>query len=117
MNKLGIILRILLANFIVEILPLLLVIAGIVLVINARKAGPGSSIRRYLGISLLSLPLGIIVYIISGIVAAAMRGDGHFYSVPFGGYSVTNNAADLTSVLIWVALIFVVLAGVLRPHQ
>ena len=117
MNKLDVILRILLANFIVEFLPLLLLVAGILLVVKARKAGSGSSVRRYVGISLLSLPLGIIVYIISGIVAAAMRGDGHFYSVPFGGYSVTNNAADLTSVLIWVALIFVVLAGVLRPHQ
>ena len=117
MNKLDVILRILLANFIVEVLPFLLIIAGILFVIKARKAGPGSSTRRYLGISLVSLPLGIIVYIIAGIVAAAMRGDGHFYSVPFGGYSVSNNAADIISVLIWVGLIFVVLAGVLRPRE
>jgi hypothetical protein len=116
-SKLDVILRILFANFIVEILPLLLIIAGILLVIKARKAGPGSSIRRYLGISFVSLPLGIILYIISGIVAATMRGDGHFYSVPFGGYSVSNNAADLISVLIWVALVFVVLAGLLRSRQ
>jgi len=107
----------LLANFIVLVLPILLIIAGILLVIKARKAGPGSSIRRYLGISLVSLPVGIVVYIIAGIAAAALRGGGHFYSVPFGGYSVSNNAADLISVLIWVALVFVVLAGKLRPRR
>ncbi len=117
MSKLEIILRTLLANFIVQVLPFLLILAGIFLVIKARKAGPGSTIRRYLGISLVSLPAGIIVYTIAGIAAAALRGDGHFYSVPFGGYSVSNNAADLISVLIWVALVFVVLAGILRPRE
>jgi hypothetical protein len=117
LSRLEIILRTLLANFIVQVLPVLLILAGIFLVIKARRAGPGSSIRRYLGISLVSLPVGIIVYIIAGIAAAAIRGDGHFYSVPFGGYSVTNNAADLASILIWVALVFVVLAGLLRPRQ
>ncbi len=117
MSNVEVILRILLANFIVLVLPILLIIAGILLVIKARKAGPGSSIRRYLGISLVSLPVGIVVYIIAGIAAAALRGDGHFYSVPFGGYSVSNNAADLISVLIWLALVFVVLAGKLRPRR
>jgi len=117
LSKLEIILRTLLANFIVQVLPFLLILAAIFLVIKARKAGPGSTIRRYLGISLVSLPAGIIVYIIAGIAAAALRGDGHFYSVPFGGYSVSNNAADLISVLIWVALVFVVLAGILRPRE
>ena len=117
MSKLEIILRTLLANFIVQLLPLLLIAAGIFMVIKAPKAGPGSSIRRYLGISLVSVPVGIIVSIIAGIAAAAMRGDGHFYSVPFGGYSVSDNAGDLASILIWVALVFVVSAGVLRPRQ
>jgi uncharacterized membrane protein HdeD (DUF308 family) len=117
LSKLEIILRTLLANFIVQVLPILLIIGGILLVIKARKAGPRSSIRWYLGISLISLPAGIIVYIIAGIAAVTMRGDGHFYGVPFGGYSVSNNAADLASILIWVVLVFVVLAGVLRPRQ
>lgn len=109
-------LRILLANFIVEILPLLLVVAAIVLIIKARKGGPGSTARHYLGISLASLPVGLIVYIIAGIAAAAVRGEGHFYSIPFGGYSVSNNAAILASLFVWIGLIFGVLALVLRPR-
>src|SRR5260370_30192188 len=117
LSKLEIILRTLLANFIVDVLPLLLILAGILLVIKAQKSGPGSSIRRYLGISLVSLPVGIIAYIIAGIAAARIRGDGHFYGVPFGGYSVSNNTADLISVLVWVALVFVGLAGALHPRQ
>ena len=116
MSKLEIILRTLLANFIVQVLPVLLILSGIFLVVKARKAGPGSSIRRYLGISLVSLPAGIIVYIIAGIAAAAMRGDGHFYSVPFGGYSASNNSAIFASLLIWIGLTFVVMAAVWRPR-
>ncbi len=111
------ILRTLLAIFIVQVLPILLIVGGILFLIKARQGGPGSSIRRYVGISLVSLPAGIIVYIIAGIVAAAMRGDGHFYSVPFGGYSASNNAAILTSLFIWIGLVFVTLAVVLRPRQ
>lgn len=110
-------LRILLANVVVELLPLLLIIAGIVLMIKARRAGPGASVRRYLGISFVSLPVGIFVYILAGIVAASMRGDGHFYSVPFGGYSVSNNTALLASVLVWIAVVFLALVAVFRPRQ
>jgi hypothetical protein len=117
LSNLEIMLRILLAYFVVLVLPIVLIIAGVLLVMKGCKEGPGSSIRRYLGISLLSLPAGIIVYIVAGIMAATVRGDGHFYSVPFGGYSVSNNGAVLISVLLWVALIFVVLAGLLRPRQ
>ena len=117
MSKLEIILRTLLANFIVEILPILLMVAGIFILIKTHKAGPGSSFRRYLGISLVSLPAGIIAYIIAGIAAAALRGDGHFYSVPFGGYSVSNNAAILASLLLWIGLIFIVLSAALSPRR
>jgi hypothetical protein len=117
LSKLEIMLRVLLANFLVQVLPILLIVAGILLVIKARKAGPGSSIRRYLGISLVSLPAGVIAYIVAGIAAAGIRGDGHFYSIPFGGYSVSNNAAILASLLLWVGLAFVILAAVLRPRR
>ena len=116
MSNLQILLRILLAYFVVLVLPILMVLAGIFLVIKARKSSPPSSIRRCLGISLISLPLGVLAYVIAGIAAARIRGDGHFYGVPFGGYSVSSNAADLISVLIWVAFIFVVMAGILRSH-
>jgi cbb3-type cytochrome oxidase subunit 3 len=110
-------LRVLLANFIVQILPLLLLIAGIVLILRARKGGPGSIARRYLGMSLASLPVGVIAYIIAGIAAAAIRGEGHFYSIPFGGYSASNDAAIFASLLVWIGLVFAVLAFVLRPRR
>jgi hypothetical protein len=110
-------LRALLANFVVQVLPLLLLVAGIVLVIKSRKAGPGSSIRHYLGISLVSLPAGVVAYIIAGIAAASFRGDGHFYSVPFGGYSVSSNAAIAVSLLLWIGLVFVVLSGILHQQR
>ncbi len=107
-------LRILLANFLVQILPILLIAAGIVLVVKSRREASG---RRYLGIFLVSFPVGIFVYIIAGIAAASMRGDGHFYSVPFGGYSVSDNLAIGVSIVIWVALVFLALTAVLRPKR
>jgi hypothetical protein len=109
-------LRILLAYFVVLVLPILLLLSGLFLVIKARKSSFPSSIRLYLGISLISFPLGVLAYAIAGITFARIRGDGHFYGVPFGGYSVSSNAADLISALIWVAFVFVVLAGILRAH-
>jgi hypothetical protein len=109
-------LRILLANFIVQILPLLMLIAGIVLILRARKGRPGGTARHYIGISLAALPAGVIAYIIAGIVAAAIRGEGHFYSVPFGGYTIDNGPIGI-SVILWIAFVFAVLAFVLRPRE
>src|SRR5215469_16078654 len=102
-------LRVLLANFIVQILPSLMIAAAIILVLKARKRGPASSFMHYFGISLAALPAGIIAYIASGIVAARLRGEGHFYSVPFGGYTVDNAPIGISLVL-WIAFVFVVLA-------
>ena len=115
MSKFETMLRILLANFIVQVLPLLMIAASILLVLKARKGGPGSSLKHYLGISLAAIPTGIIAYIASGIVAARLRGEGHFYSVPFGGYTVDNGPIG-TSAALWIALIFGGLALVLRPR-
>lgn len=115
MSKLEIVLRTLLANFIVQVFPLLMIAVAILLVLKARKGGPGSLLKQYLGISLAALPAGIIVYIAAGIVAAAIRGDGHFYSIPFGGYTVDNGPIG-ASVVLWVALVFGGLALVLRPR-
>ena len=115
MSKLETMLRILLANFIVQVLPLLMIVGAILLVLKARKGGPGSSLKHYLGISLAAFPAGIIAYIASGIVAARLRGEGHFYSVPFGGYSVDNGPIGV-SIVLWIALIFAGLAVVLRPR-
>lgn len=114
MSKLETMLRILLANFIVQVLPLLMIVAAIVLVLKARKDGPGSSLKHYLGISLAALPAGIIAYIVAGIVGASIGRDGHFYSVPFGGYTV-DNGPIAASVVVWIAFVFVVLALALCP--
>jgi hypothetical protein len=115
-SKLEIMLRALLANFLVQVLPLLMIVAAIILVLKARKGGPRSSLKHYLGISLAALPAGIIAYIIAGIAAAAIRGDGHFYSVPFGGYTIDNGPL-VTSVALWIALVFAVLAFALRRRE
>jgi hypothetical protein len=115
-SKLEIILRALLANFLVQVLPLLMIAAAIILVLKARKGGSRSSLKHYLGISLAALPAGIIAYIIAGIAAAAVRGEGHFYSVPFGGYTIDNGPL-VSSVALWIALVFAILAFVLRPRE
>ena len=115
MSKLEVMLRMLLANFIVQALPLLMIAAVVVLVLQARKGGRGSSLKHYFGISLAAIPAGIIAYIAAGIVAARVRGEGHFYSVPFGGYTVNNGPIGM-SVVLWIALIFAVLALFLRSR-
>ncbi len=107
-------LRILLANFLVQTLSILLITAGVVLVVKSRRE---TTWQRYLGIFLVSIPVGILAYLIAGIATASMRGDGHFYSVPFGGYSVSDNLAIGVSIVIWVALVFLALTAVLRPKR
>ena len=108
--------RVLLANFIVQILPLLMIAVAIILVLKAQKGGPGSSFKHYLSISLAALPVGIIVYVFAGIVAARLRGEGHFYSMPFGGYTVDNAPIGI-SLALWIAFAFAILAFALRPRQ
>ena len=115
MSQLETMLRILLANFVVQVLPLLMIAGAILLVLKARKGGRRSSWKHYLGISLASFPAGIIAYIASGIAAARLRGEGHFYSLPFGGYGVDNGPIGV-SIVLWIALIFAALAVVLRPR-
>ena len=101
--------HILLANFVVMALPLLLFVAGVMLVATAPRA-----IWRRLGLLLVALPSGILAYIIASIAGASLRGDGHFYSVPFGGYDLSNNTAVGASVLLWIGAVFGVLDFVLR---
>lgn len=108
-------LRVLLANFIVHVLPLLMIVAAIILILKARKGGPGSGFKLYMGLSLAAIPGGIIACIFSGIAAAAIRKEGHFYSVPFGGYTIDNEPLVVSAVL-WIALIFTMLAFLLRSR-
>ena len=116
MSKLETMFRIFLANFVVQVLPLLMIAAAIILVVKARKGGPGSSLKHYFGLSLAALPAGIIAYIVAGIAAARIRREGHFYSVPFGGYTV-DNGPIVIRVALWIAFVFAVLAFPLRPRE
>jgi hypothetical protein len=111
------ILRTLLASFITIGLPLLLIAAGILLVVKSRSARGGANAKFYTGTLFLSVPLGLIAYIGSGMIAAALRGEGHFYSVPFGGYTASNDAALASSALRWIGMGFISLAAILRPRK
>lgn len=115
MSQHEITLRVLLANFIVQVLPLLMIVVATILIVKARRGGPGSGLKHYLGISLAAFPAGIIAYIFSGIATAAIRKEGHFYSVPFGGYT-TDNGPLVVSAVLWIALLFAVLAFLLRSR-
>jgi hypothetical protein len=110
------VIRTLLATFLTMWLPLLLIAAGILLVVKSRSARGGNA-KFYTGALLLSVPLGLIAYIASGMIAAALRGGGHFYSVPFGGYTASNDAALATSALLWIGMVFICLFATLRPRS
>lgn len=109
--------RTFLANFITTGLPLLLIAGGILLVVKSRSARGAANAKFYTGALLLSVPLGLIVYIGSGMIAAALRREGHFYSVPFGGYTASNDAALATSALLWIGMVFICLFATLRPRS
>jgi len=109
--------RTLLATFLTMWLPLLLIAAGILLVVKSRSARGGANAKFYTGALLLSVPLGLIAYIGSGMIAAALHGGGHFYSVPFGGYTASNDAALATSALLWIGMVFICLFATLRPRS
>ena len=116
-GKIDMIFRTLLANFVVMGLPILLVAGGILLVLKSRNTNTCANARFWTGVFLLSVPLGLVAYIGSGMIAAALRGEGHFYSVPFGGYTASNDAALLTSAVLWIVLVFICLAAILRPRN
>jgi hypothetical protein len=113
-SKLETMLRILLANFIVQVLPLLMIAAGILLVLKARKRRPGSSLKHYLGISLAAIPAGIIAYIASGIGSHAFVVKAIFTAFLLAAMAwITGPSAP--AFVLWIALIFAGLAVVLRP--
>jgi hypothetical protein len=85
--------------------------------VKSRSARGGANAKFYTGALLLSVPLGLIAYIVSGMIAAALHGGGHFYSVPFGGYTASNDAALASSSLLWIAMVFICLFVTLRPRS
>ena len=101
--------RVLLANSLVMGLPALLIAGGVLLITRGR-----TNAHRTFGFILMAIPIGIIVYIVAGIAAARMRGEGHFYSVPFGGFTISDNTAIGFSIVIWIGLVFLALAGLFR---
>jgi hypothetical protein len=109
--------RTFLASFITIWFPLLLIAGGILLAVKSRSARGGANAKFYTGALLLSVPLGLIAYIGAGMIAAILRGGGHFYSVPFGGYTASNDAALATSAVVWIGVVFISLAVILRPRK
>ncbi len=65
-----------------------------------------------LAAAVASLPVGVVSYMIASMLAADIVGEGRFYSVPFGGFRITNNAALLASGVVWWFAWFVFFKGV-----
>jgi hypothetical protein len=86
---------------------------GIFLIASAGHDTRWRAARSRLGILLVAVPLGGLSYLFSGIWIARTRGVGHFYSVPFGGYAVSDSAL-ISSLACWVSLVFVLLAIAFR---
>jgi hypothetical protein len=59
--------------------------------------------QRWLAVSAPSVFFGGLSYFFVGMYTARIKGIGHFFSVPFGGYSVTDSAITL-SLICWVGI-------------
>ena len=98
--------------------PFILVLAvplalGIFLVAATGRESRWRIARNLAGFALIAVPVGGLGYLFSGIWIARARGVGHFFSVPFGGYAVSDSA--LTSSLgCWVVLVFTLMLVVFR---
>ena len=112
MNYLGALAKLLLVILLCLIGP-----AGFILMAKSRIPTRRSAAKHYLGVVLASLAVGIAAYNLTGILVARFRGNGRFYSLPFGGYSMSNGAAIFVSLLIWIALVFVIFVGVFRSPR
>jgi multisubunit Na+/H+ antiporter MnhB subunit len=86
---------------------------GIYLLASSRSDSRWQIARRYAGIFLIAFPIGGLAYLFAGIEIARARGVGHFFSVPFGGYVVTDSALAL-SLGCWVGIMFVLIALAFR---
>jgi hypothetical protein len=86
---------------------------GIFLIASTGRDARWGVARNLAGFVLVALPVGGLAYLFSGIWIARGRGVGHFFSVPFGGYAVTDNAVFL-SLTCWVGLVFALLLVAFR---
>lgn len=98
-------------------IPLIAVAIGIVLLIMRRSCTREAAWMRYLGLLLLSANLGTLMYFAASLLAARVRGDCHFYSLPIGGYGILSNASIFLSVLSWSALAFWTLTRIVLPKK
>ncbi|HSA93695.1 MAG TPA: hypothetical protein VLE48_11845 [Terriglobales bacterium] len=92
------------------ILPLIFVVfvgtGAWLLLKSSGRGGAWAALGHVAGALVISLPLGLLTYGVLGIGIARYRREGHFYSVPFGGYAVSD-AAFASSLLAWMAPWFV----------
>lgn len=88
-------------------------VLGIFLVASTGRDARWRVPRNLAGFAFIALPVGGLGYLFSGIWIARPLGAGHFYSVPFGGYAVSDFAV-LSSLGCWVGLEFALLLIVYR---
>ncbi len=82
----------------------------IVFVLVAAMTDVGIAYRsRWLTVSVPAALLGAVSYFMAGIYAAKLKGAGKFYSIPFGGYDISNDWNLFASTLFWVGLWVLVL--------
>ena len=86
---------------------------GIFLVASTGRDARWRVARNLVGFVFIALPVGGLGYLFSGIWIARALGVGHFFSVPFGGYAVSDFAV-LLSLGCWVGLVFALLLIVYR---
>jgi hypothetical protein len=87
--------------------------AGIYLIWSAKPHSRWRAARHFAGVFFVALPIGGLAYLFAGIEIARWRGVGHFFSVPFGGYAVSDSAL-LGSLASWVVLFSAMIKLVLR---
>ena len=73
---------------------------------------------RWMVIMFGSIPGALLTNYILGIGVAMAMHEGHFYSVPFGGFSVgSNDAVLVASIVFWLVLWVGVLSFVTRDFS
>jgi len=81
------------------------VLLGIYLLVGRPARSRMAALWRFVGALLLAIPIAGILYLCLGIGIARARREGHFYSVPFGAYAVSDSAVVL-SLSVWTILCF-----------
>src|SRR3989442_2353246 len=71
------------------------VLLGIYLLVGWPARSRTAALWRFVGALLLAIPVAGVLYLCLGIGIARARREGHFYSVPFGGYAGRDSAVVL----------------------